>query len=293
MTIVIDTPRGRHGRVSRPKSHTPQIGPYQSIYRYISLATEQSWKYLEETIQSNKLIGQTNAKLNDPFELNPCIIDDITPESIRDSHSYFSSAGGEVVAQPLVGGGMEDVGAYSRHAKAILARTIENSRIISFSDRMDSPLLWAHYARSHAGACLHFVGKAFAGLDCRKGVVTYSSQRPTLPLSLALKLKAHQKHKAHPVELMKLETELDRALFFTKPQDWAYEGEYRVIYSTTKQTNIEFDPAGLVEVLVGLKAPPETDERIRALVSRRDGSMIAVRRASISSRTFAVDVAAR
>jgi len=290
MAIVVSSAYNKFERENRPRSHTLQVGEYQSIFKYVSLDSPRSWNYLRSTILDNKLIGSTNRQLNDPFELSPCQIDDLDERTIEKCHQIFDEGGSILTVPQSKGVGYKDLIHYRNRAKKIIAATIENSRIISFCNKVDSPLLWAHYANSHKGACLHFVGRAFNAEKSRKGFVCYSRQRPSLPLSLPLRLRLGLDNKMHHTELQKLETEIDRSFFFTKPEDWLYEGEYRVAYNARKQTHVQFEPTGLVEVILGDRMSTEDARQLKDIVESAPDKNLAVKQARISPRTFAVDV---
>ena len=49
----------------------------QSMFKYVGLNTKTSWDYFEETIKNGVLRGSTSTSLNDPFEMQPSVFNDI------------------------------------------------------------------------------------------------------------------------------------------------------------------------------------------------------------------------
>ena len=219
----------------RPSSH-------QSLFKYVGLNTKTSWQRLTETLNYFKLGGSTAQALNDPFELSPHIFDDLRPAVIS---SVLEDTG---LKERLYGGRFDakdkyaDVDTYRKQARAYLGSLTRYYRIISFCERSDSPLLWSHYAQSYSGACLHFLGRAFFRRDATMGRVAYAPFRPTLPLSVPLGLALKQISEGRQSELR---AEIERAYFFSKAIDWAYEGEIRIVYDSRETQSAPFSQDGL------------------------------------------------
>lgn len=279
----------RHSHLVRSKSRIKfgEIGEHESVFKYVSLDGKQSWNYFERMLSENVLIGATLASLNDPLEGSPKIINDLSQEVYEECCLYFDKDGirrdERRYSDSLPYDELEG------HVQERLTKTKDTARIISFARRADSHLLWSHYAKSHFGACLHF---NLAGFDDPKlvvGAVSYTQNRPVVPLSLLARL-ALPPEKDHHVEDRKiLRQELYRGLFFKKPLDWAYEEEVRIIYSTINMTNVAFKNAYLYEIILGAKADTETELRIRELVANY-APRIEIRRARLTRDTFGVEI---
>src|SRR5260221_5300298 len=162
----------------------------QSMFKYISLNSDDSWDHLRRTLQHAALTGSTASKLNDPFELSPVVFDDLQPSTVA------AAVGHNDLAERLQTGKsrplqevFSDLVPYREQAMSFLNEVAARYRIIAFCERSDSGLLWSHYANSYQGACLHFLAKGFRSRSFPTlGYVTYSKYRPTYPLSLALSL---------------------------------------------------------------------------------------------------------
>lgn len=266
--------------VNSPTSH-------QSLFKYISLNGKKSWNYLEQTLGESKIYGTTSNALNDPFELQPAVFNDI---SAGTSMPIWSLLG---IAESNLPPNFKDrdLEYYKERAHAQLDILREESRVISFSERYDSPLLWAHYANSYRGACLHFIGGRLMGRNSWSaiiGKVLYRDQRPLFPLSLPLKIAVARAAGAQKSD--RRTAELNTAMFFTKASDWSYEKEYRAIYSTKDMTSFEFNPRSFATIIVGPNMPQEDVDRLLSIASSSSYEYIPIRKASISKSSFAVQV---
>ena len=127
-------------------------------------------------------------------------------------------------------------------------------RIYCLSARPDSQLMWGHYADHHRGVCLEF--------DVR-----------TPDFSSAIQVDYNA---AYPN--FSLIDDSDLSPFHTKPSDWAYKEEYRLIAheasealrSGTLMTHddgmFQFSEDALVSVIVGSSASEATTREIADLL---------------------------
>ncbi len=111
----------------------------------------------------------------------------------------------------------------------------EQCRVTCLSERMDSPLMWSHYANKHYGFCLeydftHSIIKRYPDLNMAKIMllpVIYSEKRPLLSKALtdSKVMFQYMKTKKMPNEF--IESMVYGLLF--KSLDWSYEKEWRII----------------------------------------------------------------
>lgn len=270
--------------LKRPSDH-------QSMFKYISLNNESSWNNLGNTLCKQELIGSPADRLNDPFEQSPYIFDDLQPSTVATAVRHTTSPFLERPARPLheVFPSMEP---YRHQARTFLESASAHYRIISFSERSDSGLLWSHYANGYQGACLHFLAK---GLNARRGYtlgcVSYSKYRPAYPLSLALSLSSKPGGPDVPVNASTLRrAENEKLLFFTKSEDWSYESEMRVVYDSRKSSSAVFREDGLVAIITGPRFSDENLLRLTKLVEGSQCKNLPIRRARLSKTTFSVEI---
>jgi hypothetical protein len=203
---------------------------------------------LHNTLHNAELVGSAASSLNDPFELKPYVFDDLQSstiaEEIRHRDLSFLADGeprpvSEVFPNPEP---------FRQQADSYLDQVLDRYRIIAFCERIDSSLLWSHYANSYQGACLHFLAKGFRWhRHYTLGHVSYSKYRPAYPLSLALALYSKPGRpwiaaRATPLQ----RAESNKILFFTKADDWAYEAEIRLVYYQTQHSVVRFNKDSLV-----------------------------------------------
>jgi hypothetical protein len=262
--------------------HLQRPSHYHSLFKYVNLNSEISWNYLNNTLYNAELIGSVATNLNDPFELNPYIFYDLQPGTIAKSvnHTDLSFLYDRPPSQMTeVFPGPEP---FRQRARSYLEQIFGRTRIVAFCERVDSSLLWSHYANSYKGACLHFVAAGFHRHHTL-GSVSYSKYRPAYPLSLALSLSSRSEHgEGRAVS--------DKILFFTKAEEWAYEAEVRLVYNLKYKQAADFEKDSLVSIILG---PRFTDENRRRLDSLLKGSFyenISVRKARLSKTTFSIEI---
>jgi hypothetical protein len=115
------------------------------------------------------------------------------------------------------------------------------------------------------------------------GYVNYSEYRPAYPLSLALRL-SHHRWEGYA------SAESEKALFFTKAEDWAYEAEIRLVYHPDREKHVTFDQAGLVAIITG---PRFTEKNVARLQQTMQGSQfegLPIRQARLSKTAFSVEI---
>jgi hypothetical protein len=258
---------------------------YQSLFKYVSLNSEISWDYLHKTLWNAELLGSDSTALNDPFELSPYIFDDLAPGTIAKSINRIDlSFLGDRPSLPVTEI-FSDSEPFRQRARSYLEQIFDRTRIVAFCERVDSSLLWSHYANSYKGACLHFVAAGFSRSDAlghyTLGKVSYSKNRPPYPLSLALALSS-RRHEGRAIS--------DKILFFTKAEEWAYETEVRLVYDVKYRQAADFERDSFVSIILG---PRFTDENRRRLDSLLKGSLyenISIRRARLSKTTFSIEI---
>ena len=255
--------------------------PHRSIFKFISLGTKTSYEKLAATFQSNRLRGSTVNSMNDPFEHSPVVVQDFS--TVGDVEKYLPKK-----LDPKFGLTLDQdwkVEQLIDDALDFISTSRDRTQIVSFSERVDTPLLWAHYAKNYEGACLHFLSKGFRLRRNSFSRVAYEDERPIYPLSLALQL---QQRRHSPSQRAILKAESDRMLHFTKAKDWSYECEVRATHDRYDD-GVAFEPSSLVSIIFGPKCPDKEFEKAKSLVreSRRNIKMF---RAQLSDSTYSVTI---
>lgn len=265
-------------------------GAHQSLFKHVTLDFERSWDLLGETLNSFSLSGSTPRALNDPFELSPSISDDLSSLAIADLDRLEGKGLIEQALEIKNGSSFseENILRLRNSAIARIGQDSKYARIVSFCKRLDSPLLWSHYANKYQGACLQFIGRAFK-MGTQVGLVNYSAERPVYPLSLALRLEQAVKQRQFGSSYRLLKAESDKITYFTKSIEWSYEQEVRIVYNTNKADVVRFDPIGLISIIVGPRMSKSNVERLRGLVRRSKVNELRVRHSKLSEVSFSID----
>lgn len=158
-------------------------------------------------------------------------------------------------------------------------------KIASFSRRISSELLWAHYADSYRGLAYHFVtsgdpNSVFHHLK----PVHYTSQRPIVAMTEILETAGRGRLNARRALMLKSTHE---SFFLHKSPEWAYEEEMRVALTGRKEER--FLPEELASIIVDPYLPDESLFRLRAIIGSRS-RRLRIRRAEISKTDYSVSV---
>ena len=125
----------------------------------------------------------------------------------------------------------------------------DKCRITCLSEKMDSPLMWSHYANKHFGFCLEYdftynMIRRYPDLSLAKIMllpVIYSDKRPLLSKSLTDPKIMTQYLKTKQLPNTIIENIIYGLLF--KSLDWSYEHEWRIIGIDMKKPTMKLPPA--------------------------------------------------
>jgi hypothetical protein len=271
--------------LKRPSDH-------QSMFKYVSLNSDISWDYLRRTLHNQEMIGSAASSLNDPFELSPNTFNDLQPSTIATAvkHNDIMERLSGKKPRPLHDV-FPDSEPYRLQAISFLNSVTTQYRIISFCERADSGLLWAHYANSYQGACLQFLAKGFKLKRNTLGYVSYAKHRPTYPLSLALSLSSKPGGPKIPMNATWLKrTESEKILFFVKSNEWAYESEIRLVYDHEITKSIRFHKDSFISIITGPRFSDENRRRLSYLVKGSPCEGVVIRSAKLSKTTFSIEI---
>lgn len=146
-------------------------------------------------------------------------------------------------------------------------------RITCLSERMDSPLMWSHYANKHFGFCLeydftHTMIKRYPDLNLAKIMllpVIYSENRPLLSQALTNPkvMAAFMKKRTLPNSV--IESIIYGLLF--KSTDWSYEKEWRIIGVNMEKPVMKLPCAR--KVFLGANIEEATKERLLDIAAKK------------------------
>lgn len=150
----------------------------------------------------------------------------------------------------------------SMRVRGILGYLYEFSGVCCFTQKLDHPLLWGHYADGHRGVCL-----VFNNLDGNCPIfedvmpVRYTDER--CRLRLLDFYTNRERFKESVIELV-----------HTKQTAWSYEHEWRVVLPSLEplgdeERRLSFEEQHLCKVILGDRIDPKIRDTIRALESNR------------------------
>lgn len=188
------------------------------LYKYKSIAGN-SLEHFLDTIYNHQIYAATVQELNDPFEGFQQL-----PEGMGYAGVSFYSG------TPIP---------YS-----VMNSALENYRVISFTENLDNPLMWIHYANNFSGVCIGF----------RKNPL----------LQDAFKLSYYEKldrksHHDYPDATTLFEEGLHQ-----KWKGWNYEKEWRYL---TKHSNefLKFTKSDISEICIGYKMQPNIRKAVTTI----------------------------
>ncbi|MDA9529938.1 hypothetical protein [Bradyrhizobium sp. CCBAU 25338] len=164
--------------------------PRASLFRYVSMRSPESWQFLENTVLESRLRLATPDRFNDPFDSDPCYVNDVPIEELLRRATIKDDQGNVVKSTSQIRG---PNGTLTKAQMELLVRQVveEDTKrankkrfIASFCRRISSQLLWAHYADSYRGIAYHFVarGPTISPIS-EVRPVKYERQRPIILLS--------------------------------------------------------------------------------------------------------------
>lgn len=158
----------------------------------------------------------------------------------------------------------------------------ENVGILSLTKEYASMPMWAHYAAGHSGLCIGLRTKHI-GLHqtelCKSSrlmmlhEINYSSEIPVMTVDIGINKMTEE------------ERQEMKETFYTKPLDWEYENELRLIFMGHVGRTYTFGADAVGEVIVGALA---NDANVEALLNelRLHESTAVVKRANRSNITY-------
>lgn len=264
--------------------------------------------YSLANLESNQLFLNNHLSFNDPFE---CMCDVLygfpkleerSERLTRILNAWGFSGPDEDLVVELYG----EYSEYLEEAEPFIGYFIENARIGCFSSRDNNLLMWAHYADGLRGFCIEFDRDLIIAedADARVYQVLYAEAPSVIDASLMAVLydqrdynndayfdistRAKYEGRDASGELSMYDDgfkeasdrlrEIYQKMLATKPLSWSYEEEWRII-DFAKRTNLsgvlmEYPVEAIKSVVIGEKMPPENVEAVKALVKKKNNSIL-------------------
>lgn len=242
-------------------------------------------------LENNSVWFSTQSHLNDPFDCSrriPDVFSDSEIEKVRANLAHAQpytealSDPGDVAeyvgecqdVPPLISLGLcasqvghnelinhiRKINFYSKEwtfdlihmARAVIEEILHNVTIFSLSERCDQKLMWAHYADSHRGFSIGYIAPTGIGNPRIIHKVKYTKS----PSQISAWSIVEDPWKVF------------QDLVLTKPSDWSYEREWRVIFGNFPGLTTNLLPYR--EVILGSRMSAANEHKIRSAVGDRD-----------------------
>ena len=247
-----------------------------TFYKYRSLAGD-GLKFVENILSLNEIYLSSPEQFNDPFDCSPtfdfsCTTEEAealadrtlardkterTPEELLAAKQKF------LAAFPIPN--LEEAHDHMRGAHDRAVRS--NMGVYSLSARMDSPLLWSHYADSHHGLCIGFNPDLHPFNIAQR--VEYSKLR-----------NAVNPFKQNPDEIL-------ANSILQKSEDWTYEEEWRIALPNAARKSVSFEDGAITAIIFGARMPQDQIDLVRSWITGHRPDFF---QACISARTFAIEI---
>lgn len=198
----------------------------QFVYRMRSIN-----RYLFDTLINKEMWYPNPSDLNDPFD---CDINMTFNNSQHSSiQNYFNNyLKKQFSTKELEGINDTNISTldFENLLNKVAKRVAQRKGIACFLSNCDNLLMWAHYADSHKGVCLKFNILEDTEFFSPAKKVSYANDYPVY-------------------NYLEDKNDFVNQMFFTKSNEWSYEGEVRVLKN--KKDNYKFNEKCLKEVIFG------------------------------------------
>ena len=211
-------------------------------------------EYLRDLLVSHKLYFQAANRFNDPYDCFPAIFTDFTPERAkvlferqikRESPDLSDADCAAEVVRRIAAFDFKliETRDFQLGARDAFKALREGMAVYCLTERVDSVLMWSHYARNHTGFAVMFDGAdPFIGEAQR---VRYERSRPLVDPGAG-------------------EARIMDAVLLVKARDWKYEQEWRITRINRPGLHA-FNPKALTGIVFGMAMPQVDRDRLRAL----------------------------
>ena len=270
--------------------------PGMKLFRFMNSEADHFQTSLEHLLCNNEVFLSSRQDFNDPFDMNPILKSDWTIGGIRRHvlnvarNPMMSSAPDETIAQYFRGPKQAKIPSTAlRSIKEkfphYMKRLLDGVGVCCFTEEMQNPIFWAHYAGNYSGICIQFsaaVDTNHPFHNCMK--VHYAEHRPTIRATQtgAMSTVYDSPNWAHIAQFG----------FCTKSIGWVDEKEWRLWLPDRARTYQALPSKTLKAIFLGPFATRQTVALVRSLVEKAS-SQIRVCSTQLSASEFSVEVATR
>ena len=197
-------------------------------------------------------------QFNDPFDSNMPLSAEGTDQEKREffARLYANPENYEevVLAEKIQSNpGIVDENIIEAELMGTLEEIRENVSILSFSEFNNNILRWSHYADGHKGFCLEFDTVIDSILISNLRKVAYLAAFPSASIYNVAR------------------DQILLSMMLTKSSQWLYEGEWRTVLRTDKQTQsgvVTFTPDALTGIIFGCEMSKEDKLKVQWWIDR-------------------------
>ena len=255
-------------RLAADANKTPKV-----LFKYYSA------KRATEVLEHQRVYFSHPDLFNDPFELNPHILDiDVSEQELAD---FASELGLEGITEDRL---RESINTRSSRALAI-AEWKRNRLVFSMSETCNDLLMWAHYGQKHTGVVIGFNVnmRSFAlrqdGRPRSLSKVRYSTHRPSAKTLADLR---------------------ENEILLTKSLEWAHEREWRLFEnpfnadgeskSTAHSWPFDIKANVIAQVVLGARAETSVELKVAGLLAEDRYKHVKFRQGVVDEREFKIHV---
>jgi hypothetical protein len=270
------------------------------------------YKYCDESsvdiLKNNRLKITQIDSFNDPFEFKLSADTNITFDTVLEDITTDEIAAKKVLDFFTVNNIYQDTNlpkflnwfkqhgqVYINDLKAVFETAIKDAiektfsehmnkeyRVMCFSVRSDSILMWSHYGKQHQGMLFKFESDYLSkdkieSTDELILKVEYQNDRVQLPPTISVR---NEKVRRAMIALTK-----------TKYKDWEYEQECRILVKFDREENypyIDINPRAIEEIVLGLYCDWKTEILVKDLLRKSEYSHVSLKKAKIDFNKFAL-----
>lgn len=215
----------------------------QFVYRMRSIN-----RYLFDTLINKEMWFSNPSDFNDPFD---CDINMTFNDSEHSSiQNYFDNyLKKQFSSKELEGIDQNNISTvdFGFLLNKVAKRVAQRKGIACFMSNCDNLLMWAHYADSHKGVCLKFDILEDTEFFSPAKKVSYTNEYPVY-------------------NYLKDKNDFVKQMFFTKSNEWSYEGEIRVLKN--KKENYKFNEKCLKEVIFGCNTSESDKKTLKKIMKQ-------------------------
>jgi hypothetical protein len=231
------------------------VAALPSLYRYMSIEKGVS------LIDNYQLNVSSPLDFNDPYDCDPSLItisEDFILKTIKQNpfSKGFTSSPNFKNSHIF----KKTVADFRRNkSKLIKNKILSRVGIACFTEKNDNKLMWAHYARNHAGICIEFSIEKL--IDCFSQIALIEKSKSGF--FLTIKYDTKKENYIYGGE----DNNTSSLLLWlkTKSIDWEYEKEVRFIWPRWDGADITLPSSVIKNVYLGYKIKDEDEEKLKSL----------------------------